>query len=259
MSDRARKFFLTNPFYSVMPQGRCWRIAALVALATSLMAGTASPAIGLELPSVQPLTSAAPAPAPQTTSLVATTPQLPSVSVPPVPALPSAPTLPASPQLIPSSPGPTTGGRSASDSQAPAATTRASASGQVRKRQRSRSERSGKPGGRRDAGSAPRVAGGGALRAERASRGRASGRTGGSETGGILPLIFGNPVYQVQSGSPFGQLGTPVEQTPVSRLVRSFGDNSTTGAAWAPPLLAIMLLIGLGGFLRAARWPGRPL
>jgi hypothetical protein len=48
-----------------------------------------------------------------------------------------------------------------------------------------------------------------------------------------------------------------VEQSSVSELVRSFGDNSTTGAAWAPPLLAIMLLIGLGGFLRAARWPRR--
>src|SRR5688572_17011252 len=117
MSDGTRKFFLTYPFYSVMPQGRCWRIAALVALATSLMAGTASPAIGLELPSAPPLTSAAPTPAPQTTSALAATPELSPVTAPAVPALPSAPTLPAAPQLIPPSPGPTTGGLSASDSQ----------------------------------------------------------------------------------------------------------------------------------------------
>jgi hypothetical protein len=253
-APRTRKLSLVCSFYSMMPQGRCWRIAALATLAMSFsMAGTPSPAIGLEL-AVPTLSSSAAAPeAPQSTSLLSASTQLPSGPLAPeVPALPTAPTLPVAPQLTEPASEPAQGERKPSSTDGSGTATRAAAPTQVRKSQRSRGGRPGPREGGGDAGSAPRLNGAGGLRAERASVRRASPRDR-SRARESLPLIFGNPVDQVQSASPFGQLGRPVEQSPVSELVRSFGGNSTAGAAWAPPLLAIMLLIGVGGFLRASR------
>lgn len=70
-------------------------------------------------------------------------------------------------------------------------------------------------------------------------------------------IAFGSPAYQASSqadlGQPdFSQLGKSVQFPSASRSVRNFNDRSGNGIIWAFQLLAVMLLVAIGGFTRAA-------
>jgi sigma-70-like protein len=86
----------------------------------------------------------------------------------------------------------------------------------------------------------------------------AGGLIGPAELAAAPALIaFGNPAYQASSQvdpgkTDFSQLGESVEFPSPSRSVGEFTDRSGNGIVWALQLLAIMLLVALGGFTRAA-------
>ena len=62
-----------------------------------------------------------------------------------------------------------------------------------------------------------------------------------------------NDAFQPLALPRFDRLGTAPEYPAPSQLLGSFGDGSSADFTWALQLLAVMLLIGLGGFVRSAR------
>jgi hypothetical protein len=70
-------------------------------------------------------------------------------------------------------------------------------------------------------------------------------------------IAFGNPAYQGFSQAAVGEtdfsrLGASVDFPSSSNGVRRFADRSDNGILWAFQLLAVMLLVAIGGFTRAA-------
>jgi hypothetical protein len=53
----------------------------------------------------------------------------------------------------------------------------------------------------------------------------------------------------------FARLGKLIETITPGPLASEFPDSAASGMSWAVPMLAIMLPIGLCGFLQAARRP----
>jgi hypothetical protein len=70
---------------------------------------------------------------------------------------------------------------------------------------------------------------------------------------GAHAAAIGNHAFQTFPLSRFDRLGTAPDYPAPSQLLGSFGDGSSIEFGWALQLLAVMLLIGLGGFVRTAR------
>jgi hypothetical protein len=88
---------------------------------------------------------------------------------------------------------------------------------------------------------------------DRPAEGRGPRRGNIRNAAGAQAIAPGNHSFQALALSRFDRLGTPPEYPAPSQLLGNFGDGSSTGFAWALQLLAVMLLIGLGGFVRTAR------
>jgi hypothetical protein len=83
------------------------------------------------------------------------------------------------------------------------------------------------------------------------------GAIGPSELAAVPGLIaFGNPADQGLRLARFTRLGVAPELASPPRPL-DLGDGPVSNGAWTVQLLAIMLLIGLAGLMRAA-WVGRP-
>jgi hypothetical protein len=87
-----------------------------------------------------------------------------------------------------------------------------------------------------------------------------TGKDPGSHRGGDADpaanprsIALGDPAYQGLALSGFDRLGARPQYPSPSQLLGNFDNDSTAGLVWALQLLAVMLLIGLGGFVRAAR------
>ena len=63
-------------------------------------------------------------------------------------------------------------------------------------------------------------------------------------------IAFGNPAYQGARVSAFSRRGPIVDVGSPAPLPASFGESATSGSTWAAQLLAVMLLVALGGFVR---------
>jgi hypothetical protein len=85
-------------------------------------------------------------------------------------------------------------------------------------------------------------------RVKRAGRNRSSRRNPTSKSN----------AFQFFHPSQFDHLGRVIGSGPTpSRFLGGFASSRTGNANWAPPLLTVMLLIGIGGFLRVALPPPR--
>jgi hypothetical protein len=204
--------------------GRTARIAALVVVLTLAFGPGEAPA--LELPGVESAQAAVPG--------ISSLPALPSITA--LPAVPAPPTPPTT--------------------QPPAAPAPQSSPASVARESSNSSALANHPvlipreSGRLQGGSSPRAAftrfaghhaRGASHRKARRSRGSRSSR---SERR-ARPLL---------SPSRFGHLGDVAGPAPASPFLSGLGDDSpASGMGWAAPLLAIMLPIGLGGFLQTAR------
>jgi hypothetical protein len=207
-----------------MTAGRTARIAALVFALTLAFSPGEAPA--LELPGVESAQAAVPG--------VPSLPALPSIT-----ALPTAPAPPTAPLAQPA-PAP------AQQSSSPPAARGSSSSSATPKLHRLIPRESGRLLGGSDprAGSTPsaarisRVASHRKARRPRASHSSPAGRH-------ALPSVL---------PSRFGHLGDVAEPTLASPFLSGVGnDGPASGMGWAAPLLAIMLPIGLCGFLQTAR------
>jgi hypothetical protein len=71
--------------------------------------------------------------------------------------------------------------------------------------------------------------------------------------------VASSPEFGIFHPSQLARLGDviPADASSSPRFLGNFSSSGTTGATWAPPLLAIMFLIGAGGFLRVSRSPSR--
>jgi hypothetical protein len=83
-------------------------------------------------------------------------------------------------------------------------------------------------------------------------RSRDSRRRAGPQTE-TRPIALGDPAEQGFALSRFDRLGKLPEYAAPSPFLSSFGSDSGGEFVWALQLLAVMLLIGLGGFLRISR------
>jgi type IV secretory pathway VirB10-like protein len=200
-------------------------------------------------------------------SATATTPSAPSLpstpSLPPAPTLqdppqaPLTPTLPNTPQT-PALPAvrqdqPVVAqGSPQTESRAPAPTgaARSAPHGRRPGDRAAAGRRAPRQTGARAKGS--QAAAGGGHRAQ-PGRNRDSSRDNDTRTAAGRPIALGDPAHQGLALSRFDRLGASPEYPSPSRLLSSFGDDSTAGFVWALQLLAVMLLIALGGFLRIAR------
>jgi hypothetical protein len=220
-----------------MPQGRVrWIAAAAVACVFLTLAAANAWAAGLE---------AGLAPTPTVGSALPSVPALPGPTLPIT--VPQASVPPSPPALTPTAP-------QQSQPAPPAASVNGlsplSASVQPPARP------SGVPGrvAGRDApsvrtGRNERLSGRRGIDRQRAGR-HGSARTS-ARRGSLARRLL--PVYR----SPFGSLGRLADYSTNPQSAPVFNDRSTGNTAWAVQLLAIMLLIGLGGIMRVARRPDR--
>jgi hypothetical protein len=231
-----------------MHRGGLRRIAAATALGLAMtMAASDVPALGVGLPaplsvSADPALGAGPA--------IASTPTIPSTSVlPPAPQIlppttlpPAPPPLAAPPQQgsVAAPPGPLGGQSAASPGSKPHI---ASTRGRVLGRTRS----AGEPG----SGGRPKEASEVRSYTDREHRVRDRARRRA-----IRP---DSPGFRLFHPSQLARLGEIVGQDtlPSARFLGGYSGSATRIASWAPQLLTIMLLIGFGGFLKAARFPRR--
>jgi hypothetical protein len=233
-----------------MHLGRWFRriaAATVLTLGLGLAAGDGT-ALGLELPATEPALGA---------ELLPGTPELPPTPVVPIdpgqligPTVPSTPIAPPGP-TGPSGPSGSSAGpaRSATDAQASVTRTRRSNLQSI-----GRTVRNVVNG---DRASTPGAAVAGAQRARRAAaRTRQRDRARGNRE-----LSSSSPGFEVFHPSSLERLGEAFGgQASPQRLLGGFSASATGGAEWAPPLLTILFLIGLVGFLRVAiSAPRRPL
>jgi hypothetical protein len=211
-------------------------LVVLNGAAFGLALPTVDPALGSEttLPSTSDL--------PSTSSLPVNPQQLigPTVPETPVTSAPTGPTGPSGPAGASAS-----GSGSSTQAQASSARLR---QGKVSSTGRLRNVINGDSGSTSTASGAPAQRG---RRATASSRQAKSHRRGLSSTG---------PGFQLFHPSQLDHLGRILgQQAAPTRLLGRFSASATGRADWAPPLLTIMLLIGLGGFLRVAMpAPRRP-
>lgn len=161
----------------------------------------------------------------------------PTLSTPPAPTLPSArQDQPAGAQTTP---------KAQSQASAPTAAARFAS-----RDSRAVARRAPSPDAPRSSGAQTGQQGG-----QRARRGpaRDSRRTGDRRTTSARTNGLADPAASGIALSPFDRLGTSPEYPSPSPSLTSFGEESTGGLVWALQLLAVMLLIGLGGFVRIAR------
>jgi hypothetical protein len=217
------------------------RIAAATAVVLSLgLAAGDGAALGVELPSVDPALGAE-------TTLPGVS-DLPSTSVLPIdPAQPIGPTVPATP--ITSTPPAPAGPSGPSGSVSPSGSTTSAQAAASRRNGNLQSIGRGRNVVNGDRSPTPGASGADAQRVRSSAAGgrRDSPRSRGQR------LSPSSPGFQIFHPSPLENLGrvlAPHASPP--RFLGGFSASATGGAGWAPPLLTIMLLIGLGGFLRVA-------
>jgi hypothetical protein len=220
------------------------RIAAatVLTLCVGLVALNGS-ALGLELPTVDPALGSGTS-LPGTSTLPSTSglaidpqqliaPTVPVTSVTPAPAGPTGPSGPAG----------ATAGSTAGSSTGAVATLSRLHKGNLASSGRLRNLISG------DNASSPNASGN-AAGARRVRRASTSGRHAGSRSRG---RSSSNSGFQLFHPSQLDHLGRIIgQQTSPAGFVGRFSPSATGRADWAPPLLTVMLLIGLGGFLRVA-------
>jgi hypothetical protein len=216
------------------------RIAAatVLTLGLGLIAGGGT-AFGLALPAVDPALAS-------DTTLPGTS-SLPSTSTLPIdPQQAIGATIPATP-ISPTQPSPTgpSGPSGAVASPTPSSGAQATVSGAHKGSLQSigrgvRSFGTGNPASRAS-GSAPAAHGSRRAASLRRKRPRRSGHT---------PSGAGFQLFHPSQLDHLGRI-LPRPTSPTSFL-GGFSTSATGRADWAPPLLTIMLLIGLGGFLRVA-------
>ena len=216
------------------------RIAAATLLTFGMgLAVLSGAAVGLELPTVDPALGDTTLPGtsglPSTTDLPIDpqkliSPAVPETPITPPPSGPTGPTGAAGPSVTPSG------------SSAAQATIARRNRGNLSSSGRQRNVVNGDRGTASSAQSAP---------GQRVHRARASGRRNGRHRSrGASPS---SPTFPLFGRSRFDRLGpiTAPEAGPAGFFGR-FSPSATGRANWAPPLLTIMFLIGLGGFLRVA-------
>jgi hypothetical protein len=233
-----------------------WTAAAVPVLAAEpIPTGSPETASGLEQPSLTLATS--------TTAPVISDPSLPGIpglpAAPapagPAPAL-SAPALPAT--LVTPPEAPTAG--QARPQAAPRIPQTKSTAAAPTKAARSAA------GGRRSTRNAadrraPRQTGAGSAQSSasaksapgRHGRSRDDSRRRGDTAPTPRPISLGDPAEQGFALSRFDRLGTSPDYPAPSPFLSAFGRDSGGELVWALQLLAVMLLIGVGGFLRISR------
>jgi hypothetical protein len=216
------------------------RIAAAMVLTLGLgLAAGDGTALGLELPATEPALGAEALPG---------TPELPPTPVVPIdPRQLIGPTVP--PTAI-SPPGPT-GPSGPSGSPAAPSGSATGAQSSVSRTRRGNLQSTGRTvrnvvNG--DRASTPGAAAAGAKRARRApARTRERGEPQRQE---LSPSSRGFQVFHPSSLEHLGEVLAGQASPP--RFLGGFSASATGSADWAPPLLTILFLIGLGGFLRVA-------